>query len=139
MTEQTKAILATVTIIACLTLIGVMAYLHVEGAGIAAVSVVGVIIAWLTRTPDRKDPPAGAAVIPLIAVGALLASLFACERPPLSEPPVTVTVEQKEAAAATKYGRQLLECVDKHATRRDIDDCADGVRARWASKDGGTR
>lgn len=134
MTEQTKAVLATVTIVACLMLIGAMAYLRVEGAGIAAVSVVGVIVAWLTRTPDRKDPPAGLSCVPIVAAGALLAAIVACG---CSTSPPALNVEN--AAAIAQYEAMLIDCRNLGKQRNSYDvyeACADRVDADLCTKHG---
>lgn len=73
---------------------------------------------------------AGFALAPIVFLG--------CASPPPAESPITVTVEQKQAAAGAKYAVQLLDCVDKNRTAPDIDACANAVRERWLT-DGGAR
>lgn len=135
MSEPLKAILATVTIVACLTLIGVMAYLKVEGAGIAAVSVVGVIIAWLTRTPDRKDPPIAPKLVPLLAASALLTTILACG---------CGAAERAAASQAeAEFRAQNLACKRQYAVVAQQDACREKVAESWGvtytprAKDGG--
>jgi len=132
--DHTKAIMSTIVIVACLALIGVMVYLKVPEAGLAGVAVVTTIVAWLSRTPDRKDPPPGSTLVPLIAAGILLASILACgcsDPPPkLPEP----TVQQKETVAGAKYTEELLAC----ETGTHPDACEAAVRAKWGRlPDGG--
>jgi len=76
MNDNVKAYMSTATIVACLILLGVLAHLRVEGIPVAAVAVVTTVIAWLTRAPDKIDPPGGAKMVPILAVGAIISSLF---------------------------------------------------------------
>ena len=76
MNDQTKAYMSTITIVACLLLLGVLAHLKVEGVPVAAVAVVTTVIAWMTRPPDKTDPPGGAKLVPILAIGGIVSSLF---------------------------------------------------------------
>ncbi|HET9045083.1 MAG TPA: hypothetical protein VFN70_18135 [Burkholderiales bacterium] len=139
MTEQTRATLGTITVVAGLALIGYLAYLRVEAAAIAAPSIVIALVSWFTRAPERKDPPTGTTLVPLFAAGAVIASLFACgcSTPPVELP--VVSVETKQKAAGATFGADLLECVDNNKKHEAaIDACADAVRRFWGRKDGGS-
>jgi hypothetical protein len=72
MNENAKAIMATVVIVACLGLLGVLAAQHVDGAAVAAIAVVTTLVAWLTRTPDRRDPPAGTGAVIFAALATII-------------------------------------------------------------------
>lgn len=42
-------------LIAALTLLGVLAYLHVPGAAVAAIAAVGTIVNWLAQSPQKTS------------------------------------------------------------------------------------
>lgn len=133
MTDQTKTIASTLVIVACLLLLGALAYMRIEGAAVAAIAVVTTLVAWLTRAPDKVDPPPGAKLVPLVGVGAIIASLFACGGAP-SAP--------YQRAAEAAYGAALLRCVDEAATLAESKACRERVNAEWqisetVAKDGG--
>jgi len=57
----------------------------------------------------------------------MLAGCAGCSGDKLPEP----TVVEKRAAAGTKYGAELLDCVNQNDSGAAADKCAEGVRARW--------
>lgn len=50
-------------IIGLLALLGVLAYLKVEGAAVAAVGAIGTLVAWLSQ-PPKKDRRKGVSIAP---------------------------------------------------------------------------
>lgn len=70
MSEQTKGIMSAVIIVACLALLGFLVHEKVDGAAVAAVSTVTVLIAYFQRQPPKNDAGAG------IVVFAALATIF---------------------------------------------------------------
>jgi len=141
--DQTKAYMSTITIVACLALLGVLAHLKVEGIPVAAVAVVTTVIAWMTRPPDKIDPPGGAKIVPILAVGAIVSSLFmGCS----DKLPPAANVEN--AAAVAQYELLLADCRAKGKTAQNYavyETCADAVDAELCRahgllcKDGGAK
>lgn len=130
MKERTKAILSAVIILGCLALLGFLVKEKAEGAAIAACAVVTTIVAWLTRTPADKGPPAS--LIPLVGIGAIITMMNAC----------SVFGGDKAAQAEDAYRAQQLKCADDYDTRAEIDACRREVRKEWgivetSAKDGG--
>lgn len=82
MNEQSKAIMGTIVMVACLVLLGFLVYAKAEGATIAAVAVVTTLIGFFTRSPERKDPPANAGIVVAAAIGSILASVACGCAPP---------------------------------------------------------
>lgn len=78
MNENTKAIVSTVTIVACLGLIGFLVHEKVDGSYALALAVVPIVIAYFTRSPQAKDPPVLKGIIALAAAGSLVACLSGC-------------------------------------------------------------
>jgi hypothetical protein len=143
MTEQTRATLATITIVAGLALIGYLAYLRIDGAGMAAVGIVVALVSWFTRAPERRDPPSGVSLVPIVAAGALLAALVACG---CSGPSRAISVENISAVA--QYEAMLTDCraQGKRANSYDVyEACAERVdmqlceTSRLRCKDGGVQ
>lgn len=66
-----------------------------------------------------------------LAFAGLLTAVATCG----CEPPKST----REAAAEGAYGVALQRCVDKYDTEAEMDACADGVRMRWGTLDGGAR
>lgn len=131
MSERTKAALSAVIILGCLALLGFLVKEKAEGAAIAACAVVTTIVAWLTRTPADKGPPAS--LVPLVGIGAIIAMTNAC----------SLFGGDKAAQAEDAYKAQQLKCVDDYDTRAEIDACRRKVREEWGivetttKKDGG--
>lgn len=130
MSERTKAVLSAVIILGCLALLGFLVKERAEGAAIAACAVVTTIVAWLTRTPADKGPPAS--LVPLIGIGAIIVMTNAC----------SAFGGDKAAQAEDAYKAQQLKCVADYTTREQIDECRRVVREEWgivetAAKDGG--
>ena len=60
---------SAVILVAALVLLGILAYLHVPGAAVAAIAAVGTIVNWLAQSPQKtsevvrqysmRPPPAG--------------------------------------------------------------------------------
>lgn len=71
-----KSIGNSLVIICCIVVLGVLAYFKVDGAATSAFGTVAIVVAWLTRGPDHKDPPPLAKFIPVFAGGAALAELL---------------------------------------------------------------
>lgn len=95
----------TAVIIAALALLGVLVWLKVPEAAVAAVSIVSILIAWVTKGPASKDPPPpGAHLVPWIAMGAVVSCLVAqgCSRG--SVPPADLPCEPEV------YGAGLTAC-----------------------------
>jgi hypothetical protein len=133
MSERTKAILSAVTIVACLALMGFLVHEKADGAAVGAIAVVTTVVAWLTRTPGKTDPPSGASIVPLVGIGTIAALLLGgC-----------ALFEDKALQAETSYRAQQLKCVDQYETKSEIDACRAKVREEWgvaevaSRKDGG--
>lgn len=142
MTEQTKAIMSTITIVAGLALIGYLAFLRVDAATMAAPGIVIALVSWFTRAPERKDPPSGMTIVPLVAAGALIAALVACGCDKSLPPAANV----ENAAAVAQYELLLADCRAKGKASKSYDvyeDCKDDVNAELCRtaglrcKDGG--
>lgn len=132
MSDQTKAYMSTITIVACLALLGVLAHLRVEGIPVAAVAVVTTVIAWMTRPPDKIDPPGGAKIVPILAVGAIVSSLFmGCSSTPAKN--------VENSAAVAQYELLLAKCRAKGKAAKDYavyETCADEVDAELCRTNG---
>lgn len=69
-----KGILPAVVIVACLALLGFLVHEKVEGSVIAAMAAVTTIIAWVTRTPNSKDPPTAGHLVVVAGIGTIVAT-----------------------------------------------------------------
>jgi len=131
MTEQTKAILATITIVACLALLAFLVHEKVDGATVAALSTVAVLVAYFTRAPERKDPPTGPGIVVFAGIVTTVLSLFACS-------PHQAAATAAEAA----YRAQQMDCVRQYDTEAQVNECRHAVNKAWgivevAAKDAG--
>ena len=128
MSERLKSVMSSAVIVSCLALLGFLVHEKTEGAAVGALAIVTTLVAWFTRQPDRKDPPAGVTVV----VGLILAGvLYGC-----------ASTAQQEAIARDRYKKEQLDCVKQYDTRAEIDACRAHVRAEWGitetvSKDAG--
>jgi hypothetical protein len=133
-TEQTKGIMATVSIVACLALLAFLVHEKVDNASMAAIAAVTTLVAWVTRPPNRTDPPTGASLVPLAALGAIVSSLFSVG---------CLSASEKAIAAEAAYREQQSACVRQYDTEALILACRAKVRAEWGitetvtAKDGG--
>lgn len=126
MSDQSRATLSTIVIVACILVLGILAYAKVDGAATAAFGTIAIVIAWLTRAPgapDKIDPPGGAKLVPIVAIGAVIADLvLGCEKPP------AMSVEN--AAAVVQYEVLLTDCRKRGKAAKSYDvyeACADAV------------
>lgn len=132
MNENTKNIVGAIVIVACLGFIGFLVHEKVDGSYVLALSVAPIVIAYFTRAPDKKDPPAAAGIVVIAAIGSLCAAILGgC-----------VSGAQQEAIARDRYKKEQLDCVKQYDTRAEIDACRAHVRAEWGitetvSKDAG--
>lgn len=123
-----------VILVACITILGGLAALKVDGAAVAAIGAVQGLVLYFVRS--MKDPPLppSAKVIPFVFVGALaLDAASGC----------AALTGDKAAQAENAYKTQQLACVAQYETRDLIEACRQKVREEWGivetatSKDGG--
>lgn len=81
MTERTKGILGAIVIVACFALLGFLVHEKADGAAVAAISTVTIIVAWLTRSPppsDKGTPGAGGVVVLCAIATAIVTACAGC-------------------------------------------------------------
>lgn len=124
MSERLKSVMSSAVIVSCLALLGFLVHEKTEGAAVGALAIVTTLVAWFTRQPDRKDPPAGVTVV----LGLVLAgALYGCAASDLA----------KQLAAEREYKAQQVDCVRQYDSRELIDACRAKVRAEWGFADAG--
>lgn len=110
-----------VVIVACLTMLAVLARIFHDQSGtlvVAAVASVQILLAWVTKPPQDKTPPPVTAILFFIFCGFLIGGC-------------TATMTQREAQGA--YLAEQLQCVDQAPTREAVDACRKGVSDRWTA------
>lgn len=131
MNERTKGILGAIVILGCFALLGYLVHERVDGATVAAISTVTILVAWFTQSTGRKDPPSGAAVVAGIAT--VIVALAACSSP-----------QEKALAAEQAYREQQRDCLRQYTSPEHRRACVTRVREDWGGfveveTDGGAR
>lgn len=143
MSEQSRAILGTVSIVACLALLGFMVYMKTEGAVVAAIAAVTTIVAFFTRPPDRKDP--GPSVVVGLAIGTILVATGCTPNARWAAADLVmreVTCTLDETAKGAPIETAIVNCGVTDETRKDvlaIISKSQSVAARMTCGDAGAR